>query len=166
MARKYSEFAQFVFYSIIGAVIFLLIYSFWFNPEYAERTFENIKEAVSSKIADVQANNSMEEVGIITKCRSQYNEYSRIGEEKWGADIRLITIEKVNNISERDDFYNLYGTSSIILFPNIKEETKVFPIVLIATSMSYPDQGYSYPVIIQCDHNGDITDESRFKLTG
>ena len=166
MARRYSEFAQFVFYSIVGAVIFLLIYSLWFNTGSVERTFENIKEAVSNQITAVQANNSLEEAGIVAKCRSQYNEYSGIGEQKYDVDYSLIEIKKIQSEQEAAEFWGLYsfmGSNFEMSKMIYGWEFNVFPIVMIAAKVRGSEG--TLPIVLICDHNGDILEESKKQLT-
>src|SRR3989344_6033398 len=43
MVRKHNEFIKYVFYSVISAVIFLLIYSIWFNPQIITNFTNSIK---------------------------------------------------------------------------------------------------------------------------
>lgn len=41
------EFTQYVIYSIIGAVIFLAVYSIWLNPSIVTEKYEDVKEFLS-----------------------------------------------------------------------------------------------------------------------
>ncbi len=53
-----SEFTKFVFYSIIGAIIFLLIYSIWFNPSAVTTFYEDTKETITKKVSNINLNSS------------------------------------------------------------------------------------------------------------
>jgi len=43
MVRKHNEFAKYIFYSVVSTVIFLLIYSIWFNPQIITNFTNSIK---------------------------------------------------------------------------------------------------------------------------
>ena len=43
MVRKHNEFAKYIFYSVVSPVIFLLIYSIWFNPQIITNFTNSIK---------------------------------------------------------------------------------------------------------------------------
>ena len=172
-----NEFVKFVLYSILGAIIFLLIYSLWFNPGSVERTFDNIKEAVSEGVSNIQSSTSpnsslsdlgSEELFILSKCRQQYEEYSRIGEQKYDVDYTIIKIQEINSESEAEEFWELYGGPLQTTFKITKSlygwEFNVYPIIMIGSSVRGPEM--TMPVVLICDHNGDLLENSKKQLTG
>ena len=72
----------YIFYSIIGAIIFLLIYSVWFNPDSVSNFYEDVKEKTSTML-NVQLMNSSSSSNSINKIRIVPSEMEEYG--FWGA---------------------------------------------------------------------------------
>ncbi len=93
-----NELLKFIFYSIIGAIIFLLIYSIWFNPGYTETIIENIQEgarsAFSSSNSSLPVNavrlvpSEMEEYGLWQTFNQRCSQVEAIGESEGIYDIK------------------------------------------------------------------------------
>ena len=63
-----KEFGKYVFYSAVSAVVFLLIYTIFFNPNVVVDTYENVKDFVSEKASGVEgAPNATKEVPVSTE---------------------------------------------------------------------------------------------------
>ncbi len=109
-----NEFLRFIFYSIIGAIIFLLIYSLWFNPQGSSQFFEEIKDKTSSATNYVVDNlnaNSSESINIkqnssVQSCLKDVNDYLEIAEAKsiWDITTDIKEYQKFDNTYDALDY--------------------------------------------------------------
>lgn len=165
MNERYSGFIGFVFYSIIGAIIFLLVYSFFFYPEIISEGYEVTKNKIideGNTIGNIDLDSKDKKSAgqsNIDNCRSEFDKYSKIGEDKYGIDYEINTVEIIENSQQAEEFNNLYSGffSGLIDIENIN----VYPIVAIASSSTnHLDE--TFPIISFCDHNG-VMDEVSMK---
>ncbi len=92
-----NEFVKFVFYSIIGAVIFLFVYSVWFEPGFAERSISTVQDTVGNVITSIEdktssgsgnsnnlipVSNQIKQSSSVDSCLSEIKDKSRIAKEK------------------------------------------------------------------------------------
>lgn len=166
-----GEFTSFVFYSIVSTLIFFIIYAMLFNPFFVKSTYENTKDFVAEKIEAVKSitpsdNSSSptsqnKEINRLSKCKNQYNEYSKIGEQKYNIYYSLIKIQELYSGQEIQEFNDLYAG---IFTPGIPlESIQVSPI--IGLSIRRSSASMDLPIIVYCDHNGDMVEASKRTLT-
>ena len=87
--KEMGEFTKYVLYSIVGAVIFLLIYSIWFNPSSVSNAWENTKDKVidtaEAYVASSQAQSSQVQAKkdtSVSDCLNDLKRSLKIQEEK------------------------------------------------------------------------------------
>ena len=169
-----SGFFGFIFYSVLSAIIFLLIYSFFFTPGMTSDAWEVTKDTVSDlgdKISGIpktdnlingNINQELKPISFESKCKAQYDKYYKIGEQKYGVRYKISTIKTINNLEEANEFDSLYSGFGAVAIS--QGDIKVYPITAIASS-SKNNLGETYPVISICDHNGDMIESSKTRLT-
>ena len=162
---KMKELAQYILYSIISAVIFLLLYSLWFNPSIISNSYENIKEKVSD-LSSSKSNLLPEEDPLTKKCRESFNTCSSIFMEKYGGSVSIIEIERFDKKETAEEFYNTWKGMGQI---GIGYEVGVFsnseydlPIVLVASKAK--DAGGQLPIVIVCNSTGELAEGSKMRL--
>jgi len=99
-----------------------------------------------------------------SKCKSEYNKYSKIGEDKWSVNFNFNLIEKIQDKEELREFFAIYGSAGEYMMFKSFEESSVYPMYAIATSVFIPNVQMSVPKVIVCDTNGDLTELSKTKL--
>lgn len=177
-----GEFLKFIVYSVIGAIIFMVVYSLWFNPSLLSSKYEDIKEefsenSITGNVINTE-NHGAEEPNsedlAISKCRNEYNKYSKVAEEKYEQlDYSLLKIEKINNKEEAKEFDLLYGGSlsstlekySIFSSNNIDYDFD-YPIIAISAKLkiNVENQINSMPQIFYCESNGKMSEWSKKTL--
>ncbi len=167
--KKRSGFLSFIVYSVISALIFILIFSIFFYPESVKEFFEESKETISERVftlssEDYEKNNTQNlsnvPISIVSKCRSQYIHYSNIGESKYDVDYDIITIKKIWDEEELKEFNELY--SFLLSPPPSLQTSSNYPVVGIAATLSGP--GGQIPLVVNCDYKGDLTEDSKNTL--
>lgn len=170
MNKGYSGFIGFVFYSVVSAIMFLLVYSFFFYPEMISEGYEVTRDKVvgvgnvisQDFKSDNVVSDNPDSQSSITLCRSEYKKYSKIGEDKYGVRYTLGTIKVINNPTEAEEFNQLYsgfGSGMIEV-----DKISVYPITAIASkSVNY--LGETFPAISVCDDNNEMTQVSKDRLS-
>jgi len=170
-----KEFGKYVFYSAVSAIVFLLIYIALFQPSSIVNTYEDIKDSISERASNVQEENTQNDsnpvvnrLSSMDKCQNNYEKYSKIGENKYGFDHSLIEIRKINSKSEAAEFWDLYKNAFSPTFEvmeqlGIQNNIQVYPITMVATRITSND--IVAPIVIICDHNGELDADNIKRLT-
>ena len=99
--------------SVVSTIIFLLIYSLWFNPTIVTSTFDRIKSSVGTNIQS-----SVEKDPSVNECLSQINRKLTIMKEKSPIKVNLYVKEykKFTTKNEAENYLNEWGFSTVSLF--------------------------------------------------
>lgn len=168
-----GELTSYIFYSAVSAVVFLLIYSIWFNPSLAINTYEDTKNFIFDKIDNVKINlpdsndlESKKEDVLVKTCKNSFNTCSSIFSKKYGGSVSIIEIERFDDKENAEEFYHVWKGFGQI---SVKYEYDIFgldeyntPLVLIASKVK-GDLG-QLPLVLVCNSNGDFVEGSKAKL--
>ncbi len=104
-----GEFIKYIFYSIIGSLIFLFLYSLWFNPSMIDNLWENVKDKV--KDSSINLDLQKEEDVSITTCLNEIRRKFEIDETKAPIKTRhnIKEYKKFNNNSDAENYLNEWG---------------------------------------------------------
>lgn len=109
-----NDFIRYVLYSIIGAIIFLLIYSIWFNPSI----ITNVKDSLSSSIKI----KTLSEESF--PCKESLQEYIKIQRIRRGSSLK-INLQEAKEFNSKEELANYFkkwggGESKMDVVESIK----------------------------------------------
>lgn len=115
-----SSFGKFVLYSVISAIIFLTIYSIWFEPTMTGQVTysfpERIKEFagdIGDKIKSITPTDSKEELSGFS-CKSSLDEFIKTEKIKKGNSykIKLQETKEFSNRLDLEEYFKKWGGES------------------------------------------------------
>jgi len=166
---------------IFIVLVLMAVYLFYFQPQI----LRTISGRVTNILGDLKTNTNVNptsqisvpvEDELIVKCRQSYDNCKEIATQKYDVSISLIKIEKFEDKSNAEEFYNTWkGPIQIGQFgldwdlmssypdnPNTTPIENYFPVVLLALKVTNP-QG-QLPLVVVCDNSGNLVKASKNQL--
>ena len=161
--KKYhqnKEIIKQIAWIVVGAVIFMAIYSLWTNPSL----ITEFKESMQSSLKLFSSNS--EQDPLIRKCMESFDQCKNIGENKYEMNIKLQDQSKFQNISEAEIFFKMWSDVRQGMGIKWYISQQDLPIVLFATKINIKDddQESTYPYVVFCNSKGQIIDKTKSGL--
>jgi len=113
MKNRAHDWKGFIIGSIVSAIIFLIIYSLWFNPTIITSTYDRIKSSVGTNVR-----NQVEQDPSVSSCLSQINRKLDIMKEKSPIKISIYVKEykKFSTKNEAENYLKEWEFSDYSLY--------------------------------------------------
>lgn len=113
-----QEFGKFVIYTIIGAVIFMLVYSVWVNPQSIKSTSERITAEATNTLKTTKINDNYEPSST-TLCINEIKRKAEISIAKLEVGSPKIYVKEYKSFtdsSEAIEYLDLWGFNDNFLY--------------------------------------------------
>lgn len=149
MGRKLRNLGSYIFYSLISALVFLFVYSIFFNPSIIEENYNNIKEAISLNNKNI----AVQESDLMKMCNAKVNDCINIAEKKYGSNVEILELKEFSDKESAEQFFNTWKEYSSLGYSYYGNGIEKYPVVLISTRFDNSD-GSKRPWIFICNNDG------------
>ncbi|MDD5700173.1 MAG: hypothetical protein PHH00_03205 [Candidatus Nanoarchaeia archaeon] len=159
-----------LFLFVVGS----LIVAFLVSPNSFNNFKQNIKSIIPNSISSNVISNNLSTNSnvdsLLNKCKISFNQCKDIAEQKYGISISLLHIQKFEDETSANDFFNTWKSPTQYAFGQIiyGVGTGMFdneiglPTILIAASIR--GNAGQLPVVVGCDTDGSLFPGSKAEL--